>query len=745
MSVWPAVKAGFGHRFAAGVALVAGGALFALALASWSPDDPVPLLSAGDPVTSNLLGPTGALVAEIAFQLVGAVAVVVPILMLLGGIRRLRPTGEAEPPAAGVRALLVASLVVSVAGLLGLAQARFGSVATAQIPWGGYLGALLQRGLASAMGEVGTGVTLTAFAVIAAGAFRGFGRAATEAPETFRFRPVAWTRRWIGAMRRRREREETARRFVARIQRRRKPPRAPAVAAPAAAPKRSRKRTRPRTLPLGNPKPDEAGSGDWKLPSIRIFTRRAHQPGPSRKLLAARRMALEEACEQHRVRGEVVQIQPGPVVTTFEYRLGEGQALKRLQGLREEICMALRAPSIRVERVRGRDVVGVEVPNEDPAMVGLRELLEDPAFAEESGELPIAVGRLVDGRPLVRDLVEMPHLLVAGATGAGKSVLLNALLCSLLYRRTPDELRLILVDMKRMELQPYESIPHLLTPLIKDPEKAKIVLLRACREMDRRMRLLEEARVRNITGYNQYVRSLGEAQAHKRGADEELPEPLSRLVVVIDELQDLFAHARAEVTPAIQRLLALGRAEGIHLVLATQRPSTDVISGTLKANLPSRIAFRVATQVDSKVILDRSGAEHLIGKGDMLMMRGGAEMPRAQGAFVTEKEVKQLTRFWAKAGEPAFDDGMLESLDGPEAAGTNGAAAPAVGGDRKEDEMLPAARDIFVRERKASTSMLQTELGLGYQRSRRIVAALERQGVVGPQRGAQAREVLVQP
>ncbi len=746
MSVWQSVRTAFGHRFGAGVGLASGGLLLGLALASYAPEDPVPLLSAGNAATTNLLGPTGAIVAEVAFQLIGLVAVAVPILMIRSGIRRFRTPDPGLRPGTRVRAILLASLAVSTAGLLGLLQTHLGSTETARIPWGGYFGALLQSGLASAMGPIGSGITLATFALIATGAIRGFGSPAPDGPDArpkvAQLRPIAWVRRWLGARKRRQERRRTARRFVARVQRSRK------TAPPSPAAERARpapKRKAARTLPFRKETPAHRDGGHtWELPSLRILTRRTSQAGPAKRVLDSRRQALEEACRQHRIRGEVVRIQPGPVVTTFEYRLGEGQALNRLKSLREEICMALSAPSIRVERVRGRDVVGIEVPNQRPSVVGLRELLEDPAFREETGALPVAIGRLVDGSPLVKDLAEMPHLLVAGATGAGKSVLINTLLCSLLTRRTPDELRLILIDPKRVELRPYRKVPHLLTPVILEPDKAKIVLLRACRELDRRTRVLEEHGVRNITGYNRYARSLRDASSRRRRKDGENPPVMPRLVIVIDELADLFLHARAEVTPAIQRLLALGRAEGIHLVLATQRPSTDIISGTLKANLPTRTAFRVATQVDSKVILDRGGAELLLGKGDMLMMRAGAEMPRAQGAFVTEKEVEQLARFWSNAGDPAFDDSMLESMDeaGP-ASGHRTPAGAVAAGSRKEDAMLPAARDLFIKAQKASTSMLQAELGLGYQRSKRIVMSLERQGVVGPERGAQPREVLV--
>ena len=493
--------------------------------------------------------------------------------------------------------------------------------------------------------------------------------------------------------------------------------------------------------------------GAWKLPSLQLLTRRAHQPAPAKRALEERRKALEAACLEHGVRGQVDRIQPGPVVTTFEFRLGEGETLKKIRNRHEEICMALRAPAIRVERVKGKGVVGIEVPNASPSVVGLREILESSDFQDETGALPVAIGRLVDGRPLVKDLAEMPHLLIAGATGAGKSVQINTLLCSLLTRRTPDELRLILIDPKRVELRPYRGIPHLLTPLILEPDQAKTVLQHACRELDRRTRILEEHGVRNIDGFNRLVEKMAAREARRRRKKDEpepeIPSPLPRLVIVVDELADLFIHAKAEVTPAIQRLLSLGRAEGIHLVLATQRPSTDIISGTLKANLPTRIAFRVASYVDSRTILDRVGAEMLLGKGDMLMMRPGADLPRAQGAYVDEREVGKLVRFWESAAEPVFDTGMLEEEQPLPFVGPGNGTAPRANGAARApkggDSLLPQARELIIREQKASTSMLQTEMGLGYQRARRIVAELERQGVVGPARGAQPRDVLVAP
>ncbi len=763
--VFQALRTAFGRRRVAGIALLALGALILLSLVSYSHSDPVLLLKAGTGETvTNWLGPTGALLAEVILQLVGFVGFVIPLVLFQAARRRLQPAPPEGDDSTAVRVLILASLAVSATGLASLAQQFFGDGTGGGFAWGGVGGSLLATALAGAMNPLGAGVVLGAIGLMGYAALQewGFGgpvlkeHDASHGPGRIRrlllrLRPTGRPAEDPEVMDP--EAAEVARRpFVVRFPKRRPKPdpetdpaKEPVpVARPPARPDLLKRPAKPGARPA---------PGAWKLPSLQLLTRRAHQPAPAKRALEERRRALEAACLEHGVRGQVDRIQPGPVVTTFEFRLGEGETLKKIRNRHEEICMALRAPAIRVERVKGKGVVGIEVPNESPSVVGLREILESPDFQDETGALPVAIGRLVDGRPLVKDLAEMPHLLIAGATGAGKSVQINTLLCSLLTRRTPDELRLILIDPKRVELRPYRGIPHLLTPLILEPDQAKTVLQHACRELDRRTRILEEHGVRNIDGFNRLVEKMAAQAARKRRKknepEPEIPSPLPRLVIVVDELADLFIHAKAEVTPAIQRLLSLGRAEGIHLVLATQRPSTDIISGTLKANLPTRIAFRVASYVDSRTILDRVGAEMLLGKGDMLMMRPGADLPRAQGAYVDEREVGKLVRFWESAAEPVFDTGMLEEEQplpfvGPgngAAAKANGAARSAKGGD----SLLPQARELIIREQKASTSMLQTEMGLGYQRARRIVAELERQGVVGPARGAQPRDVLVAP
>ncbi len=744
-----ALRAVFGRRPAVGVLLLAAAVALGAALASRDAGDPVPLLRAGPTAeTANWLGPVGAFAAEILLQLFGLVAFAAPLALLDAGRRRLRGMRDPDRHAGAIRLVIGTSLAIGLAGLGALAYETFGGAAS--FNWGGLFGEMLASALATLLKPLGAALVLTALVVISALSLRPPKEERDGAPATKpKSKPSGLTRLF------RRRRQKAApdsgrllpRRVVARIGTS-KPSTAQAEESakrPPAARTPRRKAASP--PPTRKDPPGAARDAKWAMPPLKLFTRRASQPGPGRAVLKQRQRALEEACREHGVRGDVVNIQPGPVVTTFEFRLGEGETLNKLKNRHEEICMALKAPAIRVERMRGRGVVGIEVPNEKPALVGLREILESNDFRRSRAALPVAVGRSVDGEPLVADLAAMPHLLIAGATGAGKSVQINTLLCSLLVNWSPDELRLILIDPKRVELRPYRDLPHLLTPLILEPDRAKVVLQRACSELDRRTRLLEEHGVRNIAGYNRRVAALrSRPRGGADGAGEDLPQPMARLVVVVDELADLLIHARAEVSEALHRLLALGRAEGIHLVLATQRPSVDIISGSLKANLPTRIAFRVATSVDSRTILDRGGADELLGRGDMLMMRPGADLPRAQGAFVAEDEVERLADHWKALGEPEFDEQLLVEEDPAAAAlivGSRG-SGPLSTDQRRADAMLPQARSLVLRERKASTSMLQTELGLGYQRARRIVAELERQGIVGPQRGARPREVLAE-
>ncbi len=449
--------------------------------------------------------------------------------------------------------------------------------------------------------------------------------------------------------------------------------------------------------------------------------------------------------DEFNVLGNVVQINPGPVVTTFEYKPEAGIKYTRITALTEDLCLGLQAESILIERIPGKPTVGIEVPNSKRELISLRQILESDEFQNSASKLTICLGKDISGRIKVAALESMPHLLIAGSTGSGKSVMLNSLIMSVLFKATPDEVRMIMVDPKRVELGMYEGIPHLLTPVITDPKKATNALRNAVFEMERRLKLLASQGVRNIDQFNKKVRQL---QGQPRSLfDDELDtvedelKPLPYILIIIDELADLMMVERGNVEEAVTRLAQMARAVGMHLVLATQRPSVDVITGLIKANFPSRISFRVATRVDSRTVLDVMGAEHLLGKGDMLFLPpGSSRLVRVHGAFVSENEITRVVDSWKGQAEPDYDQTFLmtpPTADGEEPEGDEL--------DGTQDVMYQDAVRVVVEMGKASTSILQRRLRLGYGRAARILDMMQRDGIIGPPDGSRPREVLKKP
>jgi S-DNA-T family DNA segregation ATPase FtsK/SpoIIIE len=449
--------------------------------------------------------------------------------------------------------------------------------------------------------------------------------------------------------------------------------------------------------------------------------------------------------EEFNVHGNVVQINPGPVVTTFEFKPEAGIKYSRITTLSEDLCLGLQAESILIERIPGKPTVGIEVPNSRRELISLRQILESEEFGESNSRLTICLGKDISGRIKVAALESMPHLLIAGSTGAGKSVMLNSMIMSILYKATPDEVRMILVDPKRLEMGLYEGIPHLLTPVITDAKKATNALRNAVLEMERRLKLLAGQGVRNIDQYNRKMKQL---QNEPRSLfDDEEPmsaedlRPLPYILILIDELADLMMVERGNVEEAVTRLAQMARAVGMHLVLATQRPSVDVITGLIKANFPSRISFRVATRVDSRTVLDIMGAEHLLGKGDMLFLPpGSSRLIRVHGAFVTEAETNRVVEFWKNQARPDYDQTFL--LAPPAEEGEEAEAAEFEGAD---DPAYTDAVRVVLEMGKASTSTLQRRLRLGYGRAARILDMMQREGIIGPPDGSKPREVLKRP
>jgi S-DNA-T family DNA segregation ATPase FtsK/SpoIIIE len=446
---------------------------------------------------------------------------------------------------------------------------------------------------------------------------------------------------------------------------------------------------------------------------------------------------LVEKCGEFDVRGQVVQINPGPMVTTYEFKPEAGVKYSRVTGLADDLCLAMRAESILIERMAGKSTVGIQVPNHERETIHLRDVIESETFSKSKSKLTLAMGKDINGRIVTADLASMPHVLIAGSTGSGKSVAINAMIMSLLFRTTPSQVRLILVDPKRVELGMYEGIPHLFTPIITEPKLAANALRNAVREMERRLKLLASRSVRNIDQYNK----LFEGAMPSLFDDEEDNEPLPFIVIIIDELADLMMLDRANVEESITRLAQMARAVGIHLILATQRPSVDVITGLIKANVPTRISFRLATKVDSRTILDTNGAEALLGRGDMLFLPPGtSRLMRLHAPYVSEKETAAVVSFWKAQGEAEYVEGFLESPR-DEKPGVEGSNSD----PEENDPMFDDAVRLVFEFGKASTSLLQRRLRIGYGRAAHLIDLMERDGLVGPADGSRPRELLKAP
>ncbi|HEX2712761.1 MAG TPA: DNA translocase FtsK [Candidatus Acidoferrales bacterium] len=449
--------------------------------------------------------------------------------------------------------------------------------------------------------------------------------------------------------------------------------------------------------------------------------------------------AIERKCEEFDVEGRVTQINPGPVVTTYEFKPEAGIKYSRITSLADDLCLALRAESILIERIPGKSTVGIEVPNHHRQTIVLREAIESPEFVNSPSKLTLAMGKDLIGRIRVTDLTQMPHLLIAGATGTGKSVFINSMIISMLYKASPEELKLVLVDPKRLELGLYENIPHLLAPVVNDPKIASNVLRNATREMEHRLKLLAQRGVRNIEQYN---RTFGRGQS--LSLFDELEEaqhrPLPYVVIVIDELADLMMVDTNNVEESITRLAQMARAVGIHLLLATQRPSVDVITGLIKANFPARISFRVASKVDSRTILDANGSESLLGRGDMLYLpAGSARLHRIHGPLVTEDEIVGVCDFWRAQAKAQYNQQLLEAPKEDEPTTGEPPASPE---QEEDDDLYQEAVRVVCEMGRASTSTLQRRLRIGYGRAARLIDIMEKDGIVGPADGTKPRELL---
>ena len=777
-----------------GVAFFAGALVWLVALATYDVADSVWFFYP-DGVTPpvNLAGRVGAFLAELSYQLLGLTAFLIPVQLVVLGFHAFwcRPIGAAYAKLLGLGVVVGCS-----AGFLSLA---FGNLVESPRPIdaGGKLGALLTGLLAEYFNRIGSIIVILTLLCLAAMLSTQFSLGQLLSTVWRGLRSLSravlgsiggwWTRR-----QRERQRRDVVNKHLAKTG---SSSARTEILARSRAPERPRRRASRKVadrredpepaLPPGEPAPGEP-AGDLVLdlepaplpaplsapaissppeplepvpaptPDLSMQERRSRYTSPPISLfdspkamqtfderqLMDRAHLLEEKCREFAVEGSVVQIHPGPVVTTFEFKPDAGVKYSRVTGLADDLCLAMQAESVLIERIPGKSTVGMQIPNAERDQISLRELLQSEPYTQSPSKLTLALGKTIHGEPVVADLATMPHLLIAGATGTGKSVSLNAMLTSILYRATPEEVRLIMIDPKRLELGMYADIPHLLTPVVVDPKQANNALRWAVREMEERYKQLAAEGVRNIGQYNRNVRrQLQETGARgagragdEGGEDADTPTPLPYVILAIDELADLMMVASKDVEESIARLAQMARAVGIHLILATQRPSVDVITGLIKANLPSRIAFRVSSKVDSRTILDGNGAEQLLGKGDMLYLPpASSRCVRLHGPYISERETARLCSFLRKQGAPGYDESITADEKVPE-------TAPA-----EHDDLYEQAARIIVGSGQASISFLQRRLRIGFSRAARLVDMMEADGLVSAGTSGKPREVLVKP
>jgi DNA segregation ATPase FtsK/SpoIIIE, S-DNA-T family len=736
--------------------------LVALALISYSPHDPSFNVSAESPdvhAARNWIGPVGAYGADLLFQGLGYAAFLLPMGIFMVGARWFRSEPIESPILKIVGALLLALMLPAVLTLWRVPEVR------GVIPPGGLLGHLVSTELRAALNTVGANVVAVAACFVGLLLSTPFSFIETHESMRGPLRKL----NFIGSLRNRfaawREEREEKRmhKRLAQIKAQGRPPipgQSVAEVDASAVTDEDEEREEPdpedsiraRSIIFGgmeerrktptrsqlSPRISK-GATSYRLPSPDLL-----RPAPRIEKIEEDELkecarAIEQKCREFDVGGRITQINPGPVVTTYEFKPEAGIKYSRITSLADDLCLALRAESILIERIPGKSTVGVEVPNVNRQTIALREQIESAEFVNSPSKLTLALGKDLIGRNRVSDLSQMPHLLIAGSTGTGKSVFLNSLILSMLYKATPDELKVVLVDPKRLELGLYEDIPHLLAPVVTDPKVASNVLRNATREMEGRLKLLAGRGVRNIDQYNRTFQKGQSLSLFDEDASVE-HRPLPYIVIVIDELADLMMVDTTNVEESITRLAQMARAVGIHLILATQRPSVDVITGLIKANFPARISFRVASKVDSRTILDANGAESLLGRGDMLYLpAGSARLNRMHGPLVTEDEITAVCDHWRSQAKAVYNERLLEApRDDNAASGPEGDPS----GEDINDDLYQEAVRVVCEAGRASTSTLQRRLRIGYGRAARLIDIMEKDGIVGPPDGTKPREVL---
>jgi len=748
--------------------------LLFLALASYSPLDPSfnsASVLTGSRAARNWIGVVGAMVSDLMLQGFGVGAFLLPIFSAVLGIRWFRSRRIASPIAKVLGGLW---LIIFVPALLALLPGHLRWMNA--IPIEGLFGRMVGDFLIHYFNLAGAYIVCASVLAVALYLSTAFSFAALQvwAPTRFAFAIALWDRckDWQDARNKRRLQKELEKRRAApkpvittqmvpvrtatpppQSQMRTAEPVRTGIDRTFAEESRDVERSQgPEAITPEVTERADSGqkpktilphiAGGFKLPPSSLLHRPDEQQAVDADELKLLAQVLTGKYAEFDVHGQITQINPGPVVTTFEFKPEAGIKYSRITNLTDDLCLALKAESILIERMAGKSTVGIQVPNREREIIWLRENIESSEFLGSKSKLTLALGKDINGRIVTADLNGMPHLLIAGSTGAGKSVAINAMIMSILYKATPDQVRLILVDPKRLELGNYEGVPHLYTPIITEPKLAANALRNAVREMERRLKLLAEKGVRNIDQYNKLFDESGTPSLFGDNPEE---RPLPYIVIIIDELADLMMLDSSNVEESITRLAQMARAVGIHLVLATQRPSVDVITGLIKANFPARMSFRVATKVDSRTILDANGAEALLGRGDMLYLpSGSARVHRLHAPFVTEKEIAAVVEFWRAQGLAQYEERFLQA---PKEEREDGGSGTGAEGDEEaaNDPLYEDAVKLVVEFGKASTSLLQRRLRIGYGRAAHLIDLMERDGIVGAADGPKPREVLKRP
>jgi len=732
-----------------------------VALASYDRADPA-FSSTGQqgPVT-NLIGPFGAWLSDLFFVLFGGPAYLFPVMLGFAGWTLYQERASREPFDRRSMGMRLAGFVLALATSCGLATLHFAD-GTLPNTAGGVLGALVGDGLASALSFLGATLLLLAVWLGSVSLFTGVSWIdVMDRIGLGVLHGISWARDRISTARDVKAGREVkqARQEVVRVEQKkaaeRKPPK---IESPAPKVEKSERVEKEKQVPMFE------RPGSTALPALSLLDDPPPRVGGySAEALEAMSRLVELKLRDFGVEAEVVEVHPGPVITRFELRPAPGVKVAQISNLAKDLARALSAISVRVvEIIPGKSTMGLEIPNETREMVTLGEIIKSKAYDDMASPLALVLGKDIGGNPVVADLTRMPHLLVGGTTGSGKSTAVNAMVLSLLYKSTPEHVRLIMIDPKMLELSVYEGIPHLLAPVVTDMKQAANALRWCVAEMERRYQLMAFAGVRNLAGYNRKVKESAEAGKPLKdpiemkrlppgGDPDTVPElePLPNIVVIVDELADMMMIVGKKVEELIARLAQKARASGIHLILATQRPSVDVITGLIKANIPTRIAFQVSAKVDSRTILDQSGAESLLGHGDMLFLQPGTSHPvRVHGAFVSDQEVHKVASTLRQHSSPVYLDEVLDGpsapipgLPGEEGAGGEGGE----GGDAEQDPLYDEAVRIVTESRKASISGVQRRLKIGYNRAARMIEAMEAVGLVGPLQSNGSREVIAPP